>query len=166
VQKVTLEPALPTEVGEVLAVLDEAAAWLRRTGVVDQWPARFRTGMVEPAIERGETWLARRDGVVAGTITLDWDDPLWRDRDGVAGYVHRIAVRRNASGLGALLLDWAVQTSRAWGCEFLRLDCAVTSRRLRSYYEARGFRHLDDVPVGKRTEDGPTVFMSRYELPL
>ncbi|MEI8406204.1 MULTISPECIES: GNAT family N-acetyltransferase [unclassified Kribbella] len=167
--RLTLESATPAEVGDVLTVLDEAAAWLRDSGI-DQWPDRFESAWVEPAIERGETWLARLDGVVAGTITLDWDDPLWSDLEGTAGYVHRMAVRRSATGLGAALLDWAVATTRALGCTYLRLDCVTSNTRLRSYYESRGFHHQGDVPVGgapgQRESDGPTTWVSRYQLPL
>lgn len=161
-----LEVASLAELDEVVGVLDEAAGWLKEIGVDEQWPPRFRPGMVTPSIERGETWLARIDGIVAGTITLDWDDPLWADVEGTAGYVHRVAVRRSAAGLGARLLDWAIDTTRAKDRDNLRLDCAISSRRLRSYYEDRGFRHHSDVPVGRRTEDGPLVWMSRYQLPL
>ena len=63
-QRLTLGSATPAEVGDVLAVLDEAAAWLRTSGV-EQWPDRFEPAWVEPAIDRGETWLARLDGAVA-----------------------------------------------------------------------------------------------------
>ena len=44
----------------MLAVLADAAAWLRARGV-DQWPDRFSTEWVMPAIEAGETWLAELD---------------------------------------------------------------------------------------------------------
>ncbi|MFI7061093.1 GNAT family N-acetyltransferase [Kribbella sp. NPDC050124] len=159
-KKLTLQPAAPDELVDVLAVLDEAAAWLRESGI-EQWPDSFKPAWVEPAIEDGETWLARIDGEVAGTITLDWDDPLWEDVDGMAGYVHRMAVRRSASGLGAALLDWAAATSTALGCAYLRLDCVGSNSRLRSYYEARGFQHHGDVRIG-----GPMVWVSRYQLPL
>src|SRR5580693_6158012 len=43
--------------GEVLAVLDEASAWLAGRGV-EQWPSRFEPSWVEGAVRRGETWLA------------------------------------------------------------------------------------------------------------
>lgn len=159
-KKLTLQPAAPDELADVLAVLDEAAAWLRESGI-EQWPDSFKARWVEPAIERGETWLARIDGEVVGTITLDWDDPLWEDTPGLAGYVHRMAVRRSASGLGAALLDWAAATSNALGCRYLRLDCVRSNSRLRSYYEARGFRHHGDAEVGV-----PLTWVSRYQLPL
>ncbi|TCO23208.1 hypothetical protein EV652_10931 [Kribbella steppae] len=81
----------------------------------------------------------------------------------------QLAVRRSATGLGAALLDWAVATSRALGCGYLRLDCVSSNSRLRSYYESRGFQHQGDVPVGgapgQRDSDGPT-WVSRYRLPL
>ncbi|MEV4066196.1 hypothetical protein [Nonomuraea dietziae] len=84
--------------GEVLSVLDEAAQWLNTRGI-SQWPARFEAAWVEEAILRGETWLVTAGDKVAGTVTMDWSDPLWTDAD-AAGYVHRMAVRRWASGLG------------------------------------------------------------------
>lgn len=168
-QRLTLEAASAADVDDVLAVLDEAAAWLKGSGV-EQWPDRFEAAWVEPAIERGETWVARLDGVAAGTITLDWEDPLWSDQNGTAGYVHRMAVRRSAAGLGAALLDWAVATSSALGCTYLRLDCVTSNSRLRSYYESKGFQHQGDVAVGgapgQRADNGPVTWVSRYQLPL
>lgn len=155
----TIQPAI--EVDDVLAVLDEAAAWLRASGI-EQWPERFKPEWIAPAIDRGETWLARLDGVVAGTITLDWDDPLWSGLRAHAGYVHQLAVRRSAAGLGASLLDWATATSQALGCSYLRLDCVSTNRRLRTYYETRGFQHQGDVA----DRHGPSTGVSLYQLPL
>ncbi|MEO3805464.1 hypothetical protein [Nonomuraea sp. B1E8] len=64
------------------------------------------------AIERGETWLARLGATAVGTLTLDWSSPLWTDIGGTAGYVHRMAVRQQAVGLGALLPDLAADV--AW----------------------------------------------------
>ncbi|GAB3827639.1 hypothetical protein ACFPIJ_07945 [Dactylosporangium cerinum] len=84
--------ATATDVGDVLSVLDDAAAWLAAGGV-RQWPERFAADWVTPAVERGETWLVRSGGRTAGTVTLDWSDPLWSDLPGRAGYVHRMAVR-------------------------------------------------------------------------
>ncbi|GAA3316118.1 hypothetical protein GCM10020219_034180 [Nonomuraea dietziae] len=54
--------------------------------------------------------------------------------------------------------------------KYLRLDCVKSNDRLRAYYEARGFAHRGDVPVGgapgQRLEDGPVTWVSRYELAL
>ncbi|GAA2407788.1 GNAT family N-acetyltransferase [Nonomuraea africana] len=166
---VTFHRASAADAAEVLDVLDEAAAWLRRRGIT-QWPERFESSWIEGAIERGETWLARVGTATAGTLTLDWADPLWADAGGAAGYVHRMAVRRQAAGLGALLLDWSADTARCNGRHLLRLDCVAANAGLRAYYEARGFLHRGDAPVGgapgQRRDDGPRTYVSRYELTL
>jgi hypothetical protein len=95
--------ATSEDVSLVVAVLDEAAAWLVASGV-RQWPDRFDPEWVKPSVERGETWLARVGGRTAGTVTLDWADELWVDHAGRAGYVHRLAVHRWAAGAGRAIL--------------------------------------------------------------
>ena len=79
-------------------------------------------------------------------------------------------MRRQAAGLGAVILAWAADAARQRGCEALRLDCVAFNPRLRAYYEAAGFVHRGDVTVagapGQRLDTGPTVLVSRYELPL
>ena len=156
-------------VDDVLSVLNEAAEWLSARKV-SQWPSRFEAAWVEGAISRGETWLVRIGVKVAGTVTMDWSDPVWADTDGTAGYIHRMAVHRWAAGAGTLILDWAADAARQRRADFLRLDCVMSNGQLRSYYEARGFVHRGDVPVGgapgQRQENGPITWVSRYELPL
>jgi GNAT superfamily N-acetyltransferase len=95
---------------------------------------------------------------------------LWADLPAPAAYVHRLAVRRIAAGLGSRLLDRAVGTAAAEGRQFLRLDCVASNRQLRDYYEAAGFPHRGDAlvsgPPGRRADPGPAVVVSRYELEL
>jgi hypothetical protein len=158
--------AAPGQVDEVLTVLDEAAAWLKGRGV-GQWPGRFERSWVEGAVRRGETWVAVAGGEVRGTVTLDHGDPVWDDLPGAAVYVHRMAVRRSAAGLGAVILGWAAGIARQQGRESLRLDCVASNGRLRAYYEAAGFVHRGDVTVagapGQRLDEGPVTVVSRYE---
>jgi GNAT superfamily N-acetyltransferase len=172
---VTIDPAVrfrvaaPDQLGDVLTVLDEAAARLREQGI-EQWPARFDADWVEGAVRRGETWLAGQGAAVSGTVTLDGADPVWDAVPGPAAlYVHRMAVRRPARGLGAVMLDWAAGVARRQGREALRLDCVASNARLRAYYEAAGFVHRGDVTVagapGQRLAGGPVTVVSRYERP-
>jgi hypothetical protein len=151
---------------EVLRVLDEAAEWLSARGI-DQWPQRFDAEWVAGAISRGETWLVSVDDRTAGTLTLDWDDPLGAGRGGAAGYVHRMAACRWAGGLGSVMLDWASDAACHRGVDALRLDCVTSNAPLRAYYEARGFVHCGDVTVGgapgQRHAEGLLTWVSRYE---
>ena len=143
----------------MLAVLSESARWLNSRGI-EQWPDPFPADRVEPSIARGETYLVRVGGAVAGTITLRWaDHAFWGEQPPVAGYVHAIAVRREFAGLGPKLLDWAAARVRDAGRELLRLDCLSSNAALRSYYERHGFAHRRDTTV----EDFRT---SLYERPV
>ncbi|MGC5290588.1 GNAT family N-acetyltransferase [Micromonospora sp. DT231] len=166
---VTFRRAGVDDIPDVLRVLDEAAAWLRERGI-SQWPARFEAGWIDDACRRGETWLIEINDRIAGTVTLDWADPVWADISGQAAYVHRMAVCRWAGGLGAVILAWAADTARSDGRDALRLDCVASNRRLRAYYEASGFVHRGDVAVGgapgQREQQGPVTIVSRYERPL
>jgi hypothetical protein len=82
----------PGQLDDVLAVLDEAAAWLRSRGVA-QWPSRFEPSWVQSAIRRGEVWLVRVGETISATVTLDLADRVWDGVPGSALYLHRAAAR-------------------------------------------------------------------------
>ncbi len=161
--------AAPGQLEDALTVLDEAAAWLHRREVV-QWPSRFEPSWVQGAIDRGEVWLVRVGETISATVTLDRADRVWDGVPGSALYVHRMAVRRQAAGLGAVILAWAAAVARERDLEALRLDCVASNGRLRAYYEAAGFAHRGDATVagapGQRLDEGPVTVVSRYELRL
>ena len=161
--------ASPSQLDDVLTILDEAARWLQARGV-SQWPSRFEPSWVEGALGRGETWLVRVGARTCATVTLDLGDSAWDGLPGRALYVHRMAVRRQSAGLGAAILTWAAGVARESGLDALRLDCVASNDRFRAYYEAAGFIHRGDVTVagapGLRLGEGPVTVVSRYELRL
>jgi hypothetical protein len=161
--------AAPGQLDDVLTVLDEAAAWLQSRAVA-QWPPRFEPSWVQGAIGRGEVWLVLVGETISATVTLDLADPVWDGVPGSALYVHRMAVRRPAVGLGAVILAWAAAVARERDLEALRLDCVAANARLRAYYEAAGFAHRGDATVagapGQRLDEGPVTVVSLYELRL
>lgn len=162
-RQLDVRPADPAEAKVVLAVLDEAAAWLSARGI-RQWPTSFRREWIEPALSNGRVLLARLNGTVVGTLTLEWTDPLWTD-DGAAGYLHRLAVRRAAAGIGAQLLGWAGTAVRKCDRRLLRLDCSADNMPLRIYYNRAGFRHVGDVtlPGAAAVWSPPGTTLSLYE---
>lgn len=138
-----IRPAARTDLDQVVSILTEAATWARDAGVVGLWSVPYPAEWVAPAIERGEVHLVLVDGTPLGTISFQWEDvPIWGVRPPDAGYVHRIATRRDprASGLGRWMIDWAgarvAEARRNW----LRLDTRSTHAGLRRYYLRQGFR--------------------------
>ena len=141
--------AAPEEVDEIVAVLTEAALWLRARGI-EQWPDPFPRERVERLVRRGDFYLASLNGHSVGTLALLWSDPaVWGEQPDDAGYVHALAVRREHAGhgLGARLLHWAGAEVVARGREYLRLDYLAENRPLRRYYERQGFEPRGEVQV-------------------
>jgi GNAT superfamily N-acetyltransferase len=149
VSELDVRRAEPADVGEIVAMLSEAARWLLSRGI-RQWPDPFPRDRVERLVCRGDVYLARLDGEPVATLALQWADPLfWRERPDDAGFVHALAVRRSHGGLGlgSRLLDWAEAEVGACGREFLRLDCLTENDALRRYYEGQGFEPRGEVAV-------------------
>lgn len=141
-RELTIVPATPEEIELVVAILNEAAQWIVDRAAEGWRPGQWRKERLLEAIERGETFLARRDGRVVATISLQWMDELfWGTSPADAGYVHRLAVatRAHGSGIGRRLLAWAERVAIERGRSLIRLDCACENPRLRAYYEALGF---------------------------
>jgi GNAT superfamily N-acetyltransferase len=145
---VTIGPATPHELDDVLAVLDDAAAWLQAIGVTGQWPASFSG---EPAwVERFRDWagdgrlfIACDDaGAVVGCFRMMLSDRhIWGDDNGSNLYLHSLAVRRAvaSAGIGAAMLTWACDYAARAGVAELRLDCWAGNDRLVRYYTDAGF---------------------------
>lgn len=96
---VTFQCAGIDQITDVLSVLDERQAGCTRTASISGRHASKRPGWSRPSL-RGETRLVLVGGRIAATLTLDWSDPVWSGIPGTAGYLHRMAVRRWAAGLG------------------------------------------------------------------
>lgn len=148
----------------VLAMLDEAAAWLDDKGI-RQWPAKFsdvndwRRARIESYISAGHTWMASINDRVAATFTLGEADPDyahgWPDGPETGLYIFRMAVTRSWSGcdLGGRILDWASVRAAEHGRQWLRLDCHRENPGIQAYYEHRGFSRV--ATLISTITDGP-----------
>lgn len=152
------------EFEDVLCVLSDAAAWLRRKGIEDQWPPTFeendhRAVKLRQELDKGNVWLARWDGHPLATVTItDWADPDfaegWPTPTTDALYVMRlattVAARNMGLRLGARLLEHAVLQA-VQECRYrVRLDCSKRNTELHRYYEANGFRRVGTVDLPTR----------------
>jgi ribosomal protein S18 acetylase RimI-like enzyme len=148
---VEISRATSADLDDVLDILNEAARWLSSRGI-NQWPIDgFPRELIAGDIARGEVYLARRKRRAVGTFTLQWSDELfWSGVAEEAGYIHRIAVRGDARGLGVELIKFAERATVATGRKLLRLDCFSGNVALCSYYERAGFVRRADIEIDPR----------------
>ncbi|MFE5863171.1 GNAT family N-acetyltransferase [Streptomyces virginiae] len=153
--ELTIAPAALEDLDTVTGLWQQAGQWLRERGI-DQWQYEPRTDRIRENITAGECFLVRDDGIAVATITLDThaDPDFWNAGEAAedALYVHRMVVRRDASGeeLGSALLDWASTRAEAGGKRWLRLDAWRSNQGLLDYYRARDFDLIRTVAADGR----------------
>jgi GNAT superfamily N-acetyltransferase len=159
--RVHLRAATPSDTAIVAAILTAAADRLNQRGQA-LWSARevSEAGIGEHV--RGGRYHVLFDGAQAvGVFRLEFEDALfWPEiAPGTSAFVHKVAVapEHQGRGLAHELLRHACALTRAHGLPFLRLDCMGGRPRLRSVYEAFGFRRHSDKLLGS------TLF-HRFEL--
>ena len=141
--------AEPSELNEVLEILDEASRWLTAKGFESKWkPSPAFRQMIKENIDQGDVYMVKDAQGAIGTITLQWSDKkYWGDMPSDAGYIHKFAIKRSRSGerLGIRTLQWAEAKTRKEGRRVLRLDCLANNNIIRQYYERLGFVHVRDT---------------------
>ncbi|HXW84761.1 MAG TPA: GNAT family N-acetyltransferase [Candidatus Binataceae bacterium] len=166
--ELSLEPATLADFATVMAIVREAAAWLSSRGNPqwEIWYSEIGEQIMRERVAEHEFYLGRIGDRSVATICIQWSDPMvWgaRGDDGLAGYVHSIAIVRGVGGrgVGADLLEWAVRRIAERGRRFARLDCMAGNAALCAYYQARGF-----TPLGVATLPGDwTSRLFEREIP-
>jgi ribosomal protein S18 acetylase RimI-like enzyme len=150
----TITRAGAVDFDAVMAILREGADWLAARGIQQwkHWHTEIGERLRRDRIEKHEVYLARLSGHPVATLTIQWGDTeFWGERgfDGLAGYVHGIAITRSVGGMriGQRLLEWAVEKIAARGRHLARLDTVASNGRLCRYYEEHGFRPLGTVTL-------------------
>lgn len=146
----TYRKATTDDAGNIIAILDEVAAWLMTRGIVQWYPGDF-VDNVHDGIAKGEIHLALQDGAIVGTFRLQSSDPrIWGDVEDNAFYVHRLAVTRSVAGqgVGVAMLREAERMAQEAGKVYLRLDCQGNNFPLVAYYERAGFMLVGKVMLG------------------
>ena len=159
--------ATKDSIAEVSDVLREAAEWMakhrRPLWVAD----KLGPGFVTPLVERGEVVGAWRSSQIVGVVLLQWSDrEFWPDHDdGLAGYLHKIAVRRSEAGKGvpAAMVNWAGLEAKKNGKSYLRLDCDLHPS-LCAIYERLGFTRIDVFKASP--PDRAPFSVARYQLTI
>lgn len=159
--KVRIRRAVPADAPAIEEMLLEAARWVDALGVVMWEQGELARGRVEADVAAGQFLIAEVDGAPAGAVRFQLDDLLfWPDiRRDESAFVHRLVVRRRFKGQGVstALLQAAVDSAKAAGRRYLRLDCDANRPKLMAFYEAFGFRLHSFRQVS-------SYYVARYEV--
>ena len=144
--------AAPEDFEVLHSIMLDAARWLASRGI-DQWTwveRPFGMKFLRERLQNAELYLAFIEDEPVATLSVQWeDDDIWgeRGRDGLAGYVHGLAVKRSAAGrgMGKALIDFAAGLTLAEGRHLLRLDCMAANESLRIYYLRQGFKLVGET---------------------
>jgi len=171
-----LNRAAPADFDAVYSIIAEAAAWLQSRDI-SQWNW-FLTDpgkdLIRQRIETAETYLVLDPRAQSlATFTLQWDDEMiWgpRGKDGAAGYVHGLAVRRRAAGigLGLKMLEWSSSLISQKSRRLIRLDCMAKNESLCNYYRRAGFTDAgrnDALSIGASQQLFIQLFEKQIESP-
>ena len=135
---------------EAIAILHEASVWTSAFGE-PIWPFGSFTAEEQTRIAAaGEQIGGFERAQMVACMRLHESDPVYwpDDPPGEALYLHKLAVRRSASGRGwtARLVQWAADECRRKGARALRLD-TLANNKLPRHYEALGFHLVDKSPL-------------------
>lgn len=149
----TLRKASPNDVDLAVAILREATDWLAGQGLL--WLRKF-PGATPQRIANGTAWLAYLDSSAEpiATVALEptADPEFWTPQESNALFVHGLAVRRSAGGLGvgSRLLEFASDQAARRAVPWVRLDCNKTNKPLQEYYLRQGFTYLRTMDLPHR----------------
>ena len=139
----------PPDAAALLALFDEAVAWLRARGRERQWGTQPFSGrdsavarVAELAASGGLRIAEDPPGTPVGAAVLGARPPWVAPAEEPERYLEALVTsRRHAGrGFGALLVRHAAEEARAAGARILRVDCWGEAPELVRWYEAQGFR--------------------------
>ncbi|WP_431971097.1 GNAT family N-acetyltransferase [Nocardia sp. bgisy134] len=144
-------PATTADAAPLIALRDRLARWMVANGIRQWLPGEYPVAILAREATRGE-WYVRREptGEVVAAVRLVWHDPdFWGAGELEAGYVHGLMVApgHRGRGMGARVLAFCAERTRARGLDRQRLDTAADNPGLRKYYAAQGFTELRETTL-------------------
>lgn len=161
---IAIRPAGPADIPTVLALFDEAVAWLVSQGRTGQWGDKpwstnpKTIALVEKYLTTGSAWIAEIGGEPVGTVTLtDGPGSYIAPVDEPERFIHLLA-SRHGTGAGSALLAHAAEETQREGISLLRVDCyAGDDGKLVAYYERNGFTRTEAFLAQEGTWPGQVL---------
>ncbi len=148
--QIEIKQATAADIPAFEQILLEAVEWMDSTEK-SMWKKENITWEYQHEVygfNQEDIYIAYIDGETAGcAIIMDYDPSFWPNIEkGQSLFVHRLAVRRFASGKGVsvALLNYAKEMAAQQNIPAVRLDCSKLRPKLRSLYESQGFKCVDE----------------------
>jgi GNAT superfamily N-acetyltransferase len=139
---VILRTATDADVAAIVALIAADQLGATRDGVRDEadlaaYTAAFRSIDADPA---HLLVVAERDGQIVGTLQLSFLPGLAR-RGALRAQIEavRVAQSERGSGLGAAMMEWAIDEARRRGCALVQLTSDKTRTNAHRFYARLGF---------------------------
>ena len=137
----------PGDAGAVIALFDEAVAWMVARGQTGQWgtePMSSNPRMVRRVRDwaAGDgLWMAEDGRAPVGALVVGERPEHVHPVEEAELYIELLLSSRARAGerIGARLVERAVGLARAAGVGLLRVDCWAGAPRLVAFYEEQGF---------------------------
>ena len=144
--KLEVSPIKLDELPAFSEILQEVARWLETTGEPLWEIEKLEPEALLTKNTLDELFLGRLEGTPVATMILQHEDiPFYPDDPpGEALYLHKLAVRRSASGHGVSteMLTWAQDYATRLGKRYLRLDTSSERPKLNALYRKYGFSYV------------------------
>jgi len=154
---VRIRAGTAADVDVVLALMDEAVAWMVARGQTGQWGSEPISGK-QSFVEHVEEWqrggglriAETDDGEPVGALIVGERQPYVREADEPELYVILLVTSRRSAGqgIGGALVERAVEEARAQGVSLVRVDSWAGAPRLIEWYEEQGFEAVERFQVG------------------
>lgn len=160
--------ATAADAEDISRLRDRLAQWMVDNGIGQWVPGEYPPAVVAEESERGEWFVWRaEDGALTAVVRLVWRDPdFWGGDDAEAGYIHGLMVAPEFRGrdLGARVIQFCAERTRAAGLTRQRLDTAAANQVLRKYYAAHGFIEIREAPLPPRFHGTDRVVLMEKSL--
>jgi GNAT superfamily N-acetyltransferase len=154
--ELALRRGSPEDFRTLVALFDEAVAWMVARGQPGQWgdrPFSDRPETLERVREFAASpglWIAERDGAPAGALVVGVHPPHVEPVAASELYIELLMSSRAHAGneIGARLVRLAREIAVERGVDLLRVDCWAGAPTLVAWYERQGFRRSATFDVG------------------
>lgn len=142
----TIRQATDRDLNSILDLFEKAIQFQKRNNYIG-WSGIDRQ-FIQSDITQGLLYKVCVNEDIIGVFCVCYVDQLiWRDKEkGDAIYLHRIVLNRESQGVKIFptVLNWAIDQVRQRGFKYVRMDTWAENLKLISYYQAYGFRLVEN----------------------